>query len=101
MVIKHSGEKVVRSADGVEIAREMKVDILHGDDLRVAAACGTALYAEHGAEGGLTQSDHNVLADLAHAVCQTDGRRGLTLACGGGGDGGHENELSVGTGIVL
>ncbi|MGD0997918.1 MAG: hypothetical protein ABR941_06315 [Thermoleophilia bacterium] len=45
--LDHGGEQVVGGADGVNVAGEMKIQILHGDDLRVAAAGGAALDAEH------------------------------------------------------
>ena len=56
-------QQVVGRADGVEVAGEVQVDVLHGDDLRVAAAGGAALDAEHRAEGRLTQRNDDVLAD--------------------------------------
>ena len=96
MVIEHRSQQVVGSADGVEVTGEVQVDVLHGDDLCVAAAGSAALDAEHGAEGRLTQSNHDVLADTTHGVSQTDGRGGLALTGGGGVDGGDQNQLAVG-----
>ena len=96
MVIEHSSQQVVGSTDGVEVTGEVQVDVLHGDDLCVAAAGSAALDAEHGAQGGLTQSDHNVLADLAHTVSQTNSGSGLALTGGGGVDSGNQNQLAVG-----
>ena len=96
MVIEHRSQQVVGSADGVEVTGEVQVDVLHGDDLCVAAAGSAALDAEHGAEGRLTQSNHDVLADAAHGVSQTDGRGGLALTGGGGVDSGDQNQLAVG-----
>ena len=95
MVIQHGGKEVVRSADGVEVAGEVQVDVLHGDDLCVAAACRAALDAEDRPEGRLAERDEDVLAQLAHAVSQTDGRGGLAFACGSGVDGGDEDQLAV------
>ena len=56
----------------MEVAGEVEVDILHRDDLRIAAAGRAALDAEDRAEGRLTQSDKDVLAELAHTVGQAD-----------------------------
>ena len=39
-------EQIVRRADGVEVAGEVQVDVLHRHDLGVAAAGGAALHAE-------------------------------------------------------
>ena len=94
MVIQHGGQQVVGSADGVEVAGEVEVDVLHRNDLSITAAGSAALDAENGSQGGLPQSDQNVLAQLLHAVGQTDGGSGLALAGGGGVDGGDQNQLA-------
>ena len=95
MVVEKSGQQVVGSADGVEVAGEVQVDILHGDDLSVAAAGSAALDAEHGAERGLAQADHGVLAELVERVGKADGRGGLALARRGGADSGDEDQLCL------
>ena len=95
VVVEHGGEQVVRCADGVEVAGEVEVDVLHRDDLGVAAARRAALDAEHGAEGGLTQADHGLLADLVERVGQADGGGGLALARGRGADGGDKDQLRL------
>ena len=50
MVVEHGGEQVVRRADGVKVAGEVQVDVLHRHDLRVAAAGRAALASEYRAE---------------------------------------------------
>ena len=95
VVVQHSGQQVVGRANGVEVAGEVEVDVLHGDHLGVPAAGGSPLDAEHRAQRGLTQGGDRLLADLAQAVGQTHRRGGLALAGGGGGDGGHQNQLAV------
>ena len=52
MVVDHRREQVVRRADSVHVAGEMKVNIFHWDDLSVAAAGGTAFHAEARASDG-------------------------------------------------
>ena len=44
MVVEHRRQQRVRTRDRVEVAGEMEVDVLHGHDLRVAAARGAALH---------------------------------------------------------
>ena len=95
MVVQHSGQQVIGRADGVEIAGKMEVDVLHGHHLRIAAAGCTALYAEHGAEGGLPQAEQGVLAQLCHSVGQTDTGGSLALTGGGGVDGGNKDQLAL------
>ena len=62
---EHRGEQVVRSPDRVDVAGEVKVKVLHRDDLGEAAARGAALDSEHRADRGLAQAGHGVLADHA------------------------------------
>ena len=88
VVVQQSGQQVVGRADGVEIAGEVKIDVLHGDDLGIAAAGGSALDAEHRPQGRLPQGGYGVFADFAQAVRQAHGGGGLAFAGGGGGDGG-------------
>ena len=88
VVVQQSGQQVVGRADGVEIAGEVKIDVLHGDDLGIAAAGGSALDAEHRPQRRLPQGGYGVFADFAQAVRQAHGGGGLALAGGGGGDGG-------------
>ena len=95
VVVDQGSHEVVGDADGVEVTGEVQVDVLHGDDLSVAAAGSAALDAEHGAQRGLAQADDGVLAELVERVSQTNGSGGLTLAGGGGADGGNENQLGL------
>ncbi len=62
VVVHHGGQQVVGSADGVQVAGEVQVDVLHGDHLGIAAAGGAALDAEHRAQGRLAQGHKDVLA---------------------------------------
>ena len=102
MVVEHGRDEVVGSTDGVEVAGEVEVDVFHGNDLGISAAGGTALDAEDRAERRLTECDDDVLADLSHAVGETDGRGGLALTRRGGVDGGDKDEFAVRfVGIIL
>jgi hypothetical protein len=46
VVVDHRRQQVVRAGDGVEIAGEVEVHVLHRHDLRIAAAGRAALHAE-------------------------------------------------------
>ena len=100
VVVKHRGDEVVRSTDGMEVAGEVQVDVLHGNDLGVTAASGTALDAEHGAQRRLTQAQHRGLADLAQGVMQTHRRGGLALASRRRVDSRDKDELCL-HGLIL
>ena len=95
VIVQHGSEQVVGSTDGMEVAGEVEVDILHGDDLGVSAASGTALDTEDRAERGLAQRDGALNAAATQSIGQTDGRRGLALARGRGVDGRDEDELGL------
>ena len=95
VVVEHGGQQVVGRADGVEVAGEVEIDVLHGHYLGVAAARRAALDAEHGAKRGLAQGDNDVLADAAQTVGQADGGRGLALARGRGRDGRDEDQPAI------
>ena len=95
MVVEHGGQQVIGSADSVEVAGKVQVDVLHRDDLGPTAAGGTALYAKDGTERRLAQGHGALDTATAQAIGQTDGRGGLTLARRRGVDGGHEDELGL------
>ncbi len=70
----------MRRGDGVEVAGEVQVDVVHRRDLRVTAAGAAALHAEARTERRLADADHGLLADTVHRIGQPDRRRGLALA---------------------
>jgi hypothetical protein len=73
-------EQIVRRGDGVEVAGEVEVDVLHRHHLGVAAAGGAALDAEARPERRLAQAQHRLLADVIERVGQAHRGRGLALA---------------------
>src|SRR3546814_2897464 len=62
MVVDQRREQVVRRSDGVKIAGEVEVDVLHRHDLGVAAAGRAALHAEARTDAGLAQTDRRLPA---------------------------------------
>jgi hypothetical protein len=88
-------EEVVGRADGVNVAGEMEVDLLHRSDLRASSAGASALDAEHRAERRLPHAEHRAHACLCEAVDERDRRRRLSLSGLRGRDRGHADELPV------
>ena len=88
MVIHHGSQEIIGRADGVEIPGEMKVDVLHGDDLGISAPGGAPLQAEHRPEGRLPQGQHRLLPHPVQGIRQADAGGGLALSGLGGVDGG-------------
>ena len=95
VVVDHCGKQVVCCGDGVEIAGQVQVQLLHGNDLGVAAACCAALDAEGRAHCGLTQSQDCLAAGLCEALCEGDGGRGLALTKRGRGHRGNHDVLGA------
>ena len=95
VIVDQRREQVMRDADGVEVAGEMEVDVLHRHDLRIAAAGRAALHAEAGAERGLAQAHDGLLADVVERVAEADRRRRLAFAGRRRADGGDEDQLAV------
>ena len=62
-VVEERRRKVVGRADRVDVAGEVEVEVLHRDDLAVAAAGSAALDAEDGAERWLTDADRRLVPD--------------------------------------
>ena len=95
VVINQRRERVVGRGDGVEVTGEVEVDVLHRHDLRVAATGRAALDPHDGAEGGLTQRDHGVVAEEREGVGKPDEHRGLALPGGGWGHAGDQDKLRL------
>ena len=95
MVIGHRRQQVVRRPDGVHIAGEVQVDILHRNHLRPAAARRPALHAEHRPHRRLAYGSDPFFAELAQALCQPDHDRCLSFTRRGGGDGGDDDQLAA------
>jgi hypothetical protein len=64
VIVEHRGEQVVRARDGMDVAGEVEIHVVGGDDLRLAATRAAALHAEVRPERGLSQRDRARLADL-------------------------------------
>mmetsp|Transcript_25213 Transcript_25213/g.62246 ORF Transcript_25213/g.62246 Transcript_25213/m.62246 type:complete len:499 (-) Transcript_25213:39-1535(-) len=100
--VNGGGEQVVGHADGVDVAGEVQVHFLHGDDLAVAAPRRAPLDAEGGAHGRLPDARHAVLAEVrAHGLRQSDGGGGLALAQRRGVDAGHHHVVPHAAGAQL
>ena len=95
VVVDDSGEQVVGRRDGMEVPREMQVDVLHRHDLCIPAAGSAALETEARAERRLAQRNSDLLALTVERIGQADTRRRLALTCRRRVDGRHEDELAI------
>ena len=70
----------MRGADGVGVAGEMDVDLVFGDDARLAATGAATLDTKDRAQGRLAQVDHGLMAQPAEAIGQADGGSSLAFS---------------------
>ena len=89
-------KQVVGRSDGVSVAGEMKVEILHRHNLRVSTSGRTALDAEGWPLRRLANACEDLLADLVQTLADADCGYRFPFAERGGGDGSHINVLGVG-----
>ncbi len=77
--VDKSREQIIGRADGMHVAREMEVEILHRDNLAVAPAGRPALDAEDRPERRLANTGDDLLADFVKTEGKTYGRDCLAL----------------------
>jgi hypothetical protein len=94
--IQRSGAQVMRGGDGVDVAGQVQVEVLHGDNLAVTAAGRSTFNAKGRALGRLANAGEYPLAQVcAQRLAQADHRCALAFPQWRGGDGGHVNVLAV------
>src|SRR5215217_9351350 len=94
MIVKHCGKEIVRRRDGVKITGKMQVDLIHGDHLRIAAACSTTFHAEHGTKARLSDADDHLFPEAPKRLTHAYRHRALALTCRRRVDAGDENETA-------
>ena len=94
-VVEERAGQVVGRPDGVDIAGQVEVEVLHRDDLAVAATGRAALDPEDRTERRLADAHGGLAADRVEPLGQADGRRGLALAERRRGDRGHDDVLAA------
>ena len=80
VVVEERRGEVVGGPDGVVVAGQVEVEVLHRDDLAVAATGRPALDPEHRPQARLADGHRRALADPVQALGQADRRRRLALA---------------------
>src|SRR5689334_12555167 len=96
MVVEERGAQVVCRGDGVQVAREVDVDVFHGQDLAVAATGRAAFEPEHRTQRWLAYGRRRAHADPVETLGQSDRRRGFALAERRGRDRGDDDSAAVG-----
>ena len=78
----------------MQVTGEMQVDLLHRQDLRVAAAGRAALDSEDWSHRGLPNHAARVVPARVEALVQADGGHRLALSEGGRAYAGDQNQVS-------
>ena len=99
--MQHAGvdgrrQQIVGCRDGMNVAGEVEIEVLHGDDLAVSAACGAAFDSEGRSQTRLAHAGEDLLAQMrSQRLAQPDGRGGLAFSQGSGSDGGYHHILAA------
>ena len=99
MVVNDRRQQVMRRRNRMKIPGEMQVDVLHRNNLRIAAACRAALQAKAWPQGRLPQGDHHFLPLMMERIRKPHAVRGLALSRRCRVDGRHEHQFPVGTSL--
>ena len=94
-VVEERAGQVVGRTDRVDVAGQVEVEVLHRDDLAVAAAGRPALDPEDRTERRLADVDGRLPADVVEPLGEPDRGRRLALAERGRGDRRHEHVLAA------
>ena len=97
LLSRNAAGEVVGRPDGMDVAGQVEVEVLHRDDLAVAAAGRPALDPEDRPERRLADVDRGLLADVVEALGEPDRGRRLALAERRRGDRGHDHVLAART----
>ena len=95
VVVDHCCKKVVCSSDCMEVTCEMKVDILHWNNLCVSAACSAALNTEYRSKRWLTKCNHCALSKSLHSISKSYSCSCFSLTSRGRVDCCYKDQFSV------
>ena len=79
----------------MEVSREMKIDILHRNNLRIPTTCRAALESKYRSERWFPENRTGFLPDHRKTICQTDRGRRLPFPGRCRRNGCHEDQLSI------
>ena len=95
VVVQEGSNHVVGLCNGMEIASEMEINLIHRQNLGVTATCSTTLHAEARTQRWFAKSHYSLLANLLHTQGETHGYGGLAITSLGRTDSGNEDEMMV------
>ncbi len=94
-VVDEGRQQVMGRSDGVVVAGEVEVEVLHRDHLAVTAARGSALDTENRSQRWLANADRGTVADPVEPLHEADVRGRLAFAERGRRDRGNDYVLAA------
>ena len=95
--VDRRGEQIIGSDDGVDVAGQVEIELLHRNDLAVAAARRAAFDPERRTLAGLANAGENLLAEMrSQRLAEPDRGGGFAFAKRRRRDRGHHDVLAVG-----
>ena len=79
IVVQEGSNHVVSLCNGMEIASEMEINLIHRQNLGITATCSTTLHAEARSERWFAKCYYSLLANLLHTQGETYRYRSLTI----------------------
>ena len=95
VIVQEGSNHVVGLSDGMEVACEMEVDLIHRQYLCITATGSTTLHTEARTERRFAQCYNSLLSNLLHTEGETHGYGGLTITSLGRTDSGNEDKMMV------
>ena len=96
VVVEHGRQQTVRAGDGVKVAREVQVDVVHRQHLRVATAGGAPFYTEYGAETWFTHAEHGVVSEPTKRLAEPHADGAFSFTGRRGTDRGDQHQSPLG-----
>merc|ERR1712137_1285947 len=88
-------QEIIGCTNGMNVACQMKIKVLHRNDLGVATTCGSTFNAKSGSLTGLTNTSHRLALKMsAESLRQANGCGGLAFAQGCGCDASDNDVLT-------
>ena len=87
MIVDERRQKAMSQADGMKIAREVKIDVLHRNNLRIASASSSSFHAKTWTQRRFAQTNHRFLPHPVEGIPQANRRGSFPFTRGRRSDG--------------
>ena len=95
MIVDGSSQQVVGCRNSMHIARKVKIDIFHGENLGIAAASSSPFDTKYRSQRRFAQCRHRLMPQLVQSLGQADCRKRLAFSGRGRGNSRYQHEFPV------